>query len=224
MRDEAVADAAGADALLFEGLSAWMDGEALPAGIDQEAVLQWLLHDAQAHQKWQCWHASAACLHGDMVDAEDRSNVIGVAAVGSAAWSQRLRQELADVQVGYSRPEVGMQVQREHVGNRMSVVAAQAANDPFWRWKMAAGFASLAAVGVMVWSLFGQPPMTGMPQQVVAHSDAAVQPASAQAQANVVDHRAVEPAAGADPYIEALMLAHAQLGENILLQDVLSTE
>ena len=113
MRDEAVADAAGADALLFEGLSAWMDGEALPAGIDQEAVLQWLLHDAQAQQKWQCWHASAACLHGDMVDAEDRSSVFGVAAVGSAAWRQRLRQELAGVQAGYGRPEVGMQVQVE---------------------------------------------------------------------------------------------------------------
>ena len=47
MRDEAVADAAGADALLFEGLSAWMDGEALPAGIDQEAPLRVLDQETQ---------------------------------------------------------------------------------------------------------------------------------------------------------------------------------
>ena len=48
--------------LLAEALSAWMDGQDLPPGISQEELVQWLLDDPEAQQKWRLWHAGADCL------------------------------------------------------------------------------------------------------------------------------------------------------------------
>ena len=229
----APAAAAGAEALrLSEALSAWMDGEALPAGIDQEDVLQWLLHDAQAQQKWQCWHAGADCLcAGSAVDAR-RLDLYAGSAVGSAAWNQRLQQALAEVPANRDHSETARPIQIQKPADSRVTVVPQAANDPVWRWKMAAGFASVAALGVMVWSLLGQQPTTEMPQQVVAvRSNKEVPtprvPPVAQTPSEQTAAAGPGPAdspVAADPYTESLMLAHAQLGENILFQDVLSTE
>ena len=128
------------------------------------------------------------------------------------------------------------------------VAAAEAANDPVWRWKMTAGFASLAAVGVMAWSLLGQQPAApGAAGALLATGgSSATAPAAAMPQQDVTvaglqaqpDASALYPAeqsmrvsASADDgyatdsasYAEALMLAHSQLGENPLLQDALLT-
>ena len=224
-------EAAGADTqLLSEALSAWMDGEALPLGVDQDVLLQWLLQDAQAQQKWQCWHASADCLHGGSVADVGHFDAAAGAAVGSAAWSQRLRQELEKVRMGSDHTDRQMPLQDAVAG--WVRAAPEAANDSVWHWKMAAGFTSLAALGVMVWSLLGQQPMMGMSQQVnmarngaSVSSPATLSPIQAQViQAAVLDQEPLDVAVEADPYTETLMLAHAQLGENILLQDVLSME
>ncbi len=269
---------AAADAdrmLLLESLSAWMDGEALPAGVDEHAVLQWLLQDAHAQETWRSWHAHADCLRArafvtDAADASRAARQKHDAAVGSAAWSESLRQRLAQTPVGGSEATVASQSPMHEwpmqpdeaavakaappvsapadAGKPAVVAAAEAANDPVWRWKMAAGFASLAAVGVMAWSLLGQQPAApGAAGALLATGgSSATAPAAAMPQQDVTvaglqaqpDASALYPAeqsmrvsASADDgyatdsasYAEALMLAHSQLGENPLLQDALLT-
>lgn len=274
---------AAADAdrmLLLEALSAWMDGEALPAGVDEHAVLQWLLQDTHAQETWRSWHAHADCLRArafvtDAIDASRAARQKHDAAVGSVAWSESLRQRLAQTPVGGSEAtaasesfmhespthEWHMQSDEAAVaktatpvsvpadaGKPAVVAAAEAANDPVWRWKMTAGFASLAAVGVMAWSLLGQQPAapgaagallaTGgstatapaaaMPQQDVTVAGLQAQP---DASALYPAEQSMRVSASADDgyatdsasYAEALMLAHSQLGENPLLQDALLT-
>lgn len=276
---------------LAEALSAWMDGEALPAGVDEAVLLQWLLHDEQAQNQWRQWQVQADCLHAQSlhgwVVGEDQqpfsagatratrqcSSIRHAAVVGSAAWSERLNQRLAQTQVGSGdvpeavlplsapmrpavpadAPPVAQAVAPETVTLTKEARAtppatrtpAEAANDPVWRWKLAAGFASVAAVGVTLWSLLGQPaapnvpgvngPLlavqtpggaaslladegnTGSPTQLWASE---LQNGAEQSQ-TVAE---VATAAADDPYAEALLQAHSQLGDNLPLQDALFTE
>ena len=116
-------------------------------------------------------------------------------------------------------------------GKPAVVTAGAAANDSVWRWKMAAGFASLAAVGVMVWNLLGQQPAAGGADALMAaHGSSAAVPAATVMQQEEGVLKAQEQqaqglaASAEDPYTEALLLAHTQLGESLLLQDVLLTE
>ena len=256
--------------LLLEALSAWMDGEALPAGVDEHAVLQWLLQDAQAQEQWCNWHAHADYLRArafaesvDAAEAGRTAQQTSGATVGSAAWSESLRQQLAQTQVGSSEAVVAGEWQVSSAvvlaqtpapisapadaGKPAVVAAAEAANEPVWRWKMAAGFASLAAVGIMAWSLLGQQSAApgAADALLAAGGSSATAPAAALQQATTVaglqalpDASALYPAeqsvrvsASADDwyaadsasYDEALMLAHSQLGENPLLQEALLT-
>lgn len=253
-KDPSVAMAAADAGLLSEALSAWMDGEALPAGVDENTVLQWLLQDERAQGHWQQWHAHADYLHlaasdvhaahaaGDLLPPQD------AATVGSAVWSMRLSQQLAQIRVGDGATNLAaapMQAASASVSASVSaaastpsgsgkpavVTAGAAANDPVWRWKMAAGFASLAAVGVMVWNLLGQQPAAGGADALMAaHGSSAAVPAATVMQQEEGVLKAQEQqaqglaASAEDPYTEALLLAHTQLGESLLLQDVLLTE
>ena len=240
--------------LLPEALSAWMDGEALPAGVDENTVLQWLLQDERAQGHWQQWHAHADYLHlaasdvhaahaaGDLLPSQD------AATVGSAVWSMRLSQQLAQIRVGEGDTQISekgaanlaiapMQPASATAsvpsgsGKPAVVTAGAAANDSVWRWKMAAGFASLAAVGVMVWNLLGQQPAAGGADALMAaHGSSAAVPAATVMQQEEGVLKAQEQqaqglaASAEDPYTEALLLAHTQLGESLLLQDALLTE
>lgn len=240
--------------LLPEALSAWMDGEALPADVDENSVLQWLLQDERAQGHWRQWHAHADYLHLATSDvhvaysAGDLQPSEGDVAVGSAAWSMRLSQQLAQIRVGDGATNLAaapMQAASASVSASVSaaastpsgsgkpavVTAGAAANDPVWRWKMAAGFASLAAVGVMVWNLLGQQPAAGGADALMAaHGSSAAVPAATVMQQEEGVLKAQEQqaqglaASAEDPYTEALLLAHTQLGESLLLQDVLLTE
>ena len=255
-KDPSVAMAAADAGLLSEALSAWMDGEALPAGVDENTVLQWLLQDERAQGHWQQWHAHADYLHlaasdvhaahaaGDLLPPQD------AATVGSAVWSMRLSQQLAQIRVGEGDTQISekgaanltiapMQPASATAsvpsgsGKPAVVTAGAAAKDSVWRWKMAAGFASLAAVGVMVWNLLGQQPAAGGADALMAaHSSSAAVPAATATVAQQEEgvRMAQEPhvqalaASDEDPYTEALLLAHNQLGESLLLQDALLTE
>lgn len=74
-----------------------------------------------------------------------------------------------------------------------------AAND--WRWKLAAGAASVAAVAAIGWNMAG----SGMP--------ASVQPQLASAPAAAVTAAAVQPASMIrDPQLDRLLAAHRQHG------------
>lgn len=274
---------------LAEALSAWMDGEALPAGVDEAALLQWLLHDEQAQKQWQQWQVQADCLHaqslhGWVVGEEQlpfsasatsqRSFIRYAAVVGSAAWSERLSQRLAQTQVGSgdvpeavlplsapmrpavpadaptvaqaAAPETATVVKKARVTAPATRAPAEAANDPVWRWKLAAGFASVAAVGVTLWSLLGQlaaPNVPGVNGPLLAvqtpggsaslladesNTGSPTQLWASESQNGAEQSQAVAEVATAavadDPYAEALLQAHSQLGDNLPLQDALFTE
>lgn len=270
-RIEAAAMNAAIDAdLLSEALSAWMDGEHLPHGVHEAVVLQWLLQDAGAQQKWQQWHAHAEYLRVFAVAGAQQSvgdmPVLpsGMAAVGSASWHASLRLQLAQTRAGsadgdgsssrqaWPAQQAGakaLAVTPASAGRQQTVPAEAAANDPVWRWKLAAGFASLAAVGVMAWSLLSQQtaPAGREPLQAAAHGSSQATLAALVAQQEAApdmqgqqqeagQHAEAPDAAPAlasiqlaaatadDAYAEALMQAHAQMGENLLLQDALLTE
>lgn len=278
---------------LAEALSAWMDGEALPAGVDEAALLQWLLHDEQAQATWQRWQTQADCLrtaglHAWLVDkgaGDGESKMplqVGtgrqrsrVDEVGSVAWNARLGQRLAQQEQPWAQTRAGSDEEAKAVRTAQPVgaspfaaralpvgaagaayeqpfaqtvaavtspaasqamrIKAEAANDPVWRWKLAAGFASVAAVGVTLWSLLGQPavpfmnpPLNGAllavqtpsganPQGVMNQSHVALAEAQAPTQLASAD---TASATVDDPYAEALLQAHSQLGDNLLMQDV----
>lgn len=89
--------------------------------------------------------------------------------------------------------------------------AAQAANASVFRWKMVAGFASLAVVAAVGWNSWGY--LQG--NQPVAAQLAVATPASPQALA-VADGTA--PVMIRDPRLDELLAAHKQFGSTAALQ------
>ena len=210
--------------LLAEALSAWMDGQGLPPGVSQEELVQWLLDDAEAQQKWRLWHAGADCLRAVQTPAEKAP---GHLAVGSPAWSARLQERLSDIVMDDSAPK-GVPAPLAVPACTIVPAVTPAANDSFWPWKMAAGFASLVAVGMVAWNLMGQPSAPSANRSLVAmHSNPVEVPVAVQASSGsermqeASAPQATDSTAAPDTYTEALMLGHAQLGEHVLLQDAL---
>ena len=211
--------------LLAEALSAWMDGQDLPPGISQEELVQWLLDDPEAQQKWRLWHAGADCLQLAQLHEE---RAPGHSVVGSPAWIAHLQHRLSDAAVMDSPDSVSAPLSAQ--ANPVVTISrpAAAANDPVWRWKMAAGFASLIAVGLVSWNLMGQSSAPTVNRSLVAvrssaagASVAAEGSSSSQRMQEIPAWQTVDTVATSDTYTEALILAHAQLGEPVLLQDAL---
>ena len=89
----------------------------------------------------------------------------------------------------------------------------QAANDSVFRWKMVAGFASLAAVATMVWSAVGgiSGPSAG--------AQMAAAPATIQVPVvAVADDQAPQQVMIRDPRLDELLAAHKQFGGTSALQ------
>ena len=116
--------------LLAEALSAWMDGQALPPGVSQEELAQWLLDDPEAQQKWRLWHAGADCLQLAQFHEE---RAPGHSVVGSPAWSAYLQHRLSDAAVMDSPDSVSAPLSVQ--ANPVVTISRPAANDPVWRWK-----------------------------------------------------------------------------------------
>ncbi len=97
----------------------------------------------------------------------------------------------------------------------MAAGPAAAANDAVFRWRMVAGVAAVAAVGSIVWSLFGvQPGAAGA--QLAQLVSPPVGPATVVASS-------IEPAAAPqvmlrDPRLDELLAAHKQFGSASALQ------
>lgn len=210
--------------LLAEALSAWMDGQALPPGVSQEELAQWLLDDPEAQQRWRLWHAGADCLRAVQTRA---GKVLGHSAVGSPAWGARLQERLSSIAMDDSEPK-GAPAPLVVPACAIVPTARPAANDSFWPWKMAAGFASLVAVGMVAWNLMGLPLGPSADRSLVAmRSNPVDVPVAVQTSSGLERTQETSTKGGADStaatdtYTEALMLAHAQLGEYALLQDAL---
>lgn len=146
--------------------------------------------DPAAREAWQTYH-----LIGDVL----RSGELGVAAMQPAFLERlqgRLREEPPLALAPALREPVVAQVRRP------------AANDAAFRWKLVAGFASVAAVSAILWSVAG-----GLPG-----ANDAGQLARAAAPAGTVLTAGERGVMIRDARLDELLAAHRQLGGATALQ------
>ncbi len=173
-----------------EQISALADGQLDGVAVDD--TLLRLGADTALQAEWNAYHVV-----GEALRAGERS-MLGA----DPAFVGRLRDRL---QAEPARPAV-MAVVPPQVK-----VDASAANEPVFRWKLVAGFASLAAVAALGWSLVG-----GLPS-----SSGASGPVLASAPADATAPGAVATSAGTmirDPRLDELLAAHKEAGGVSALQ------
>ena len=152
-------------------LSALMDGQL--SGQQFASTLEWLGRDKEARLTWHAYH-----LVGDVL----RSGELIVRA-HDADFLQRLKVRLEPAVPLALCPDAATMIPPQHIGNG-------AANDSNSRWKLLAGFVSLAATAVIGWQLVGGLAEHGVAQQVMIR----------------------------DPQLDALLAAHRQSGGSSALQ------
>lgn len=183
-----------------ERLSALADGQL--QGDELAAAFAYASADEEGGKTWQLYH-----LVGDVLRSAD------LAQPANPAFMARLREQLAQEVL----PERSLQVPAS-----MDVVAAgrpEAANASVFRWKMVAGFASLAAVAAIGWtslaSLQGAGPagagaqLAAVPERgTLALGAPVVVVADAEGQQMMLR----------DPRLDELLAAHKQFGSTSALQ------
>lgn len=173
-----------------EMISALADGQL--QGIEFAQAVQAVTGDDEALATWHAYH-----LIGDVL----RSGELA-ASSSPAAFVARLQERLsAEVPVSVAETVV-----------RPVVVGAQpAANDGSFRWKLLAGFASLAAVAAIVWNTAGG--LGGNGQAELAKAGPAQPPQQAVAAAGAEGQVMIR-----DSRLDELLAAHRQFGGNSALQ------
>lgn len=184
-------------------------GELLSALVDSHltseeciAILDACKHDFSLLNQWNAYH-----MVGDVL----RSSAPGVAQGADMAFVSRVQHCLA------SEAALAGKALRSHSPLRLQsseqgIVLAQldttapdqnAANDGSYRWKMVAGFASLAAVCAVAWGAFGLLSRTDAPQlaldlgkaQVVVPSPMGLMVRDTRLEEQLADHRQLGGAA-----------------------------
>lgn len=189
------------NAIVGDSLSALVDGEL--RGEEFAQVLAACENNLSLLESWQNYH-----LIGDVLRSPDLSIIRS-----SEPFLARLQSRLVDQTPQLDEPsavEISVQTARQAVISPLPE-AHSSANDPVFRWKMVAGFASMTAVAVMVWTL------------AVSTGDAGSQLAqgllspSHQVTATVL----IPSPQGAilrDARLDELLAAHRQVGGNSALQ------
>ncbi|MDO5626043.1 MAG: sigma-E factor negative regulatory protein [Pseudomonadota bacterium] len=177
-----------------ERISALMDGRL--QGADTASALQ----AAASGEGRECWHLYH--LVGDVLRSNDLAG-----CRHDQTFMQRLSAQLTAEPVRVATPLV-----TTDAVPALRDVARPAANDGVFRWKVAAGFASFAAVAAIGWGVLG-----GIgPQQGMGATQLAEGAAASGAGARVVSLAAPVPvtaASGAAPDAVAVMLRDPQLDE-----------
>jgi len=119
-----------------EMISALADGQL--HGGDFARGVEAIAADPQARQTWLAYH-----LIGDVLRSAELAH-------GSAQFAQRLQHRLAQ-EPSFAIDSIASGA---HQSSTSGLLEPQkpAANDPSFRWKMVAGFASLAAVAAIAWT------------------------------------------------------------------------
>ena len=170
-----------------ELLSALADGE-LDMGV-ADAGVQDIFQSNGLHGNWNSYQVIGQVLRG----GAGASAQLGA----DPAFLQRLTERLVDEKVTFFLPVSRGEIQ-------VALPNQSASNDGVFRWKLVAGFASLAAALVVAWSFVGSP--------------------DASTGAQLAQSRAVEPVVVSSPQgpmvrdarLEELMAAHKQLGGSSL--------
>lgn len=170
-----------------ESLSALADGE-LTCDVAR-ADLQHVFDSTTLHSDWNSYQAIGHAL---------RNNVDAGAQFGAdPAFLQRLNARLADEKI----------IAQDYMVASPAAIALPsqaAANDAVFRWKLVAGFASLAAALVVGWNFAGSPDAAAGAQ--LAQNGALEQVVVASPQGPIVR----------DARFEELIAAHKQLGGSSL--------
>ncbi|OGB01601.1 MAG: anti-sigma factor [Burkholderiales bacterium RIFCSPHIGHO2_12_FULL_61_11] len=181
-----------------ELISALADGQ-----LDSEdfaAALQACQHDEFAIARWHAYH---------MIGEVLRSPELGVGGA-DLAFVGRLKQRLAqEPQLGTQPRSVDLDSAAPANGiapGELSHHGGPASNDANFRWKLVAGFASLAAVSAIAWNASGLLVPASAPQ--LAQAPAAQQLVVSPQGPMVRDAR-----------LEELLAAHKQLGGTSALQE-----
>ncbi|HSV78050.1 MAG TPA: sigma-E factor negative regulatory protein [Ramlibacter sp.] len=167
-----------------------LHGEAFARGVEAAAA------DPQAREAWLTYH-----LIGDVLRSADLA-----AGAPAAAFMDRLSARLAQ-EPAPARPQVAAP---SAPGPRRAAV-----NDGNFRWKMVAGFASLAAVAAVGWTLVSSAGAPVTPQLAAAPASA---PRPDAAQAATVATGTERGVMIRDPRLDELMAAHRQFGGANALQ------
>jgi sigma-E factor negative regulatory protein RseA len=182
-----------------ELLSALADGQL--AGDDFVAAVQACQQDASALARWDSYH-----LIGDVLRLPARGT-LRLSKGADLAFVDRLNQRLAqETLAGALRPGLDSAPSTQGAG-ALAYHRGTAANEGNFRWKLVAGFTSLAAVSVIAWNASG----------LLALPSAAPQLAQAGGAPQVV---VVSPQGlmVRDARLEELLAAHAQLSGSSALQ------
>ncbi len=189
-----------------ELLSALADGEL--AGDDLVQALQAAGTQREALATWEAYHVIGDAL---------RSREIG-ACSPAPLFLERLSARLAQ-EPGFAAPAL------EPVAAPLVQARGEAANDGSFRWKLVAGFASLAAVVAVGWSVLGAgaPGAPAGPQLAQGAAPAGVVQVAAPgagepAVATVVVQGQGGQAMLRDPRLDELLAAHRQHGGASALQ------
>ncbi len=172
---------------LQEMISALADGQL--RGEALERVIRTVSTDAQARDVWHTYH-----LIGDVLRSGELRTGTPPAAF-LARFQGRLQHEQAEtakVAVVVSASSLNLPV----ASTRQFDPARAPANDGSFRWKLVAGFASLAAVAAVGWSAVGGIGRSDQPQLATVAPSAPGRPAAMLR----------------DPGLDEMLAAHRQLG------------
>lgn len=215
-----------------ERVSAWMDGDTSPDG--HPDVAAW--DDEAWRASWHSYHVIGDVLRG-RTPGEAEDTPLACSQAEAWAFARRVVEQAGAAQAAEGASAGGALVQVPVlVAAPTAQVAATtpqpAANDAVFRWKMVAGFASVAAVAVVAWSVVGG--LGGSPDRgAVLASGGAAAPAVQVAGTNFpvaavtsVAQTLPEPVWVAtpqgvmlrDPRLEELMRTHRQTGGGAVLQ------
>lgn len=174
---------------LQEMISALADGQL--RGESLERVIQTVATDAQARTSWHTYH-----LIGDVLRSGDLARGTAPARF-LAGFQVRLEREPG----GFA--QASPPVAATAFPGQAAVLpgfGTESANDDSFRWKLVAGFASLAAVAAIGWTAVGSVVRPEQPQL----AKAAVEAATASAERPTIMLR--------DPRIDEMLAAHRQYG------------
>jgi sigma-E factor negative regulatory protein RseA len=195
-----------------EAISALADGQL--RGDDFARAVESVAQDTDAQADWDAYHLVGDVLRNGVLGAKARDSAF-VARLGA-----RLSRESAvirpanPVEMLASEPEIP-QVRTVAALHRGRV---EAANTPSLRWKMVAGFASLAAVAAIGWNVLGGlGANSGQSQLALVPVPPRVAPSAPEQ--TVATSPGNEPAVMIrDPRLDELLAAHKQFGGTSALQ------
>lgn len=173
-------------------ISALADGQLHGAAFAR--AVEAVATDPQARQMWLTYH-----LIGDVLRSKELAH-------GSDRFVERVRDRL-EQKSGIATDLIADSV-RQSSAKDLSDKENSAANDPIFRWKLVAGFASLAAVAAIGWTVVGS--LGAKPEQA--------QMAVAPAASGTVLAASERGTMLRDARLDELLAAHRQLGGASALQ------